>query len=271
LITAEQGNPALQETLREGMWCQVWDYADVYANLEAFKLLMASDNWADDEQMGDDELAVLNRICECMGTVRSAEMGQTNDHTVINKVKQICSTAWTDEELFSLLDYAKGSSMRSITLLRIFQRVTTDPSVFNVPIRHFKEVTDYFRSSKYQMARVAMTAAMYGADRDTKEVRRVGGRGKTEPTVIKKEHLEAAAQIPQAELDKVEAFLKAAYDKYWEEMQPDAHVLGQILVNEFCEFLNKKQGKYGQRLSPIQPSSLFEMATQIWSRHFANI
>ena len=60
LITAEQGNPELQETVREGMWCQVWDYADVYANLEAFKLLMASDNWANDEQMGDDELAVTS-------------------------------------------------------------------------------------------------------------------------------------------------------------------------------------------------------------------
>ena len=70
---------------------------------------MASDSWDVDEQMGDDELAVLNRICECMGTVRSAEMGQTHDHTVIDKVKKICSTAWTDDELFSLLDYAKGS------------------------------------------------------------------------------------------------------------------------------------------------------------------
>ena len=146
LITAEQGNPELQETLREGMWCLSWDHADVYANLEAFKLLMASDNWEADEQMGDCELAVLNRICECIGTSRSTEMGRSCDQTVINKVKKICSTAWTDAELFHLLDYAKGSTIKSLTLLRLFQRVTTDPSVFNVPIRHFKEVTEHFSS-----------------------------------------------------------------------------------------------------------------------------
>jgi len=189
-----------------------------------------------------------------MVTARSAVLGRTNDHTENNKVKQTCSTAWTDEELFSLLDYAKGSSMRSITLLRIFQRGTTDPSVFNVPIRHFKEVTDYFPSSRYQMPRVTMNAAMYGASRDTKEVRRVGGRGKIEPNVINKEHLEAAAQIPQAELDKVEAFLKAVYEKYWEEMQPHAHCLGQVLVKEFCEFLKKA----GEVWTKVKPDTTFE-------------
>jgi len=84
-ITAEQGNAALQETLREGMWCQVWSHADVYADLETFKMLMASDNWEADEQMGDDELSVLNRICECMGTVRSPEMGLTKDQAVIKE------------------------------------------------------------------------------------------------------------------------------------------------------------------------------------------
>ena len=177
LITKEQGNQELQVTLREWMWCQTWDHADVYANLDDFKMLMASDNWEADEQMGDCELSVLNRLCESLGTVRSAEMGRTMDQTVIIKVKRICSTAWTDAELVVLLDYAKGSNMSSLAILRIFQSVTTDPLVFNVPIRHFKDVTEHFPTKKYQDCRVTMTCAMYGADRE-KEVGKVGGRGK---------------------------------------------------------------------------------------------
>ena len=240
LITKEQGNQELQVTLREGMWCQTWDHTDVYANLEDFKMLMASDNWEADEQMGDCELSVLNRICECLGTVHSAEMGRTMNQTVINKVKKICSTAWTDAELVVLLDYAKGSNMSSLALLRIFQSVTTDPIVFNVPIRHFKDVTEHFPTKKYQDCRVTITCAMYGADRE-KEVKKVGGRGKIEPIVINKGHMEVAAQIDVAELNKVEEFLKSAREKYWEELQPQAHFLGQVLIKEFCEFLNKNK------------------------------
>jgi len=189
--TEEQGNQELKVTLREGMWCEVWNHADVYANLDDFKMLMASDNWEADEQMGDCELSVLNRISECLRTVHSAEMGRSMDQTVLNKLKRICSTAWTDAELVVLLDYAKGSNTASLALLRIFQSVTTDPSFFNVPIKHFKDVTEHF-PKQYQDCRISITCAMYAADRQT-EVKKIGGRGKIEPIVINKGHLEAAA------------------------------------------------------------------------------
>jgi hypothetical protein len=38
LITADQGNDCLRETLQQGMWCKVWSHEDAYApaNLEFF-------------------------------------------------------------------------------------------------------------------------------------------------------------------------------------------------------------------------------------------
>ena len=67
-INADKANPALKQTLKEGMNCKTWSHEDVYADLENYKLLMASDNWEADEQMGDDELSVINRLCECIVT-----------------------------------------------------------------------------------------------------------------------------------------------------------------------------------------------------------
>ena len=58
-INADKANPALKQTLKEGMHCKTWSHEDVYADLENYKLLMASDNWEADEQMGDDELSLL--------------------------------------------------------------------------------------------------------------------------------------------------------------------------------------------------------------------
>ena len=52
----------------------------------------------------------------------------------------------------------------------------------------------------------------------------------------------------------MEAFLKAAYEKYWEEMQPHAHFLGQVLVKEFCEFLKKT----GEVWTKVRPDTTFE-------------
>ena len=164
-ITADQGNDSLQETLRLGMWCISWAHEDVVANLDAFKLLMASDNWEADEQMGDCELAVTNRIVECMATVHSG-VGVSMDQAVIARVKRICSTAWTDSDLYTLLDYAKTTTPQALEILRIFQRLTTDPTVFNVPIRHFKDVTEAF-GLNHQWIKTSFTCAMYAADRKT--------------------------------------------------------------------------------------------------------
>ena len=112
-ITADQANAASRETLREGMWCKTWLHEDVYADLDTFKLLMASDNWEADEQMGDDELSVINRLCECMATVQK-EMGVAKDQAVIKTVKKMCSTVWIDTELYALLDYAKTSTTKRL-------------------------------------------------------------------------------------------------------------------------------------------------------------
>ena len=175
LITAEQGNDCLRETLQQGMWCKVWSHEDAYAeaNLEFFKLLMASDNWAADEQMADDELAVLNRIFECTATVHASEVGAGVDQAIINKVQKICSTAWSLNELYGLLDYAKTSTLAALELLRNFQRLTTDPTQFNVPVRHFRDVVEFF-GVEYQRIRISFACAMYVADRkNAAEVKQV--------------------------------------------------------------------------------------------------
>ena len=182
-INADKANPALKQTLKEGMNCKTWSHEDVYADLENYKLLMASDNWEADEQMGDDELSVINRLCECINTAPAGN-GLTKEQVVIRKVKTMVSTAWKDNELISLLDYAKASSPQVLEILRIFQRLTTDPTLFNVPIKHFKDVTDNF-SIEFQWVRCTFTCAMYGACR-LKETKLAGGRGKKYPLLFRK-------------------------------------------------------------------------------------
>ena len=241
-ITADQGNADLKDTLRLGMRCQVWDHEDVTKHIESFKILMASDNWEADEQMGDDELSVMNRIFECKATVHSPDLGLTKDQSIIRSVKKICSTAWTDNELYVLLDYVKSTTPQAFDLLRIFQTLTTDPLVFNVLIRHFKEMTESF-GMQYQWLKLTLTCAMYGADRTT-ETKKAGGRGKVEPTVITQKHLKNVLSIPADDLMKVEAFLRTSVQHYWLDLQSSSHALGPPLLKEFGAFLQKVGRKW---------------------------
>ena len=120
--------------------------------------------------------------CQCSKEFASARLPSPRSNSKLglvrtrrssNKMVQCCSTDWTEADLLSLLDYGKTTTAGAPLLLRIFQKLTTGPTQFNVPVRHFKEVVEHF-GVKHQYVRTSFTCAMYGADRKSeKEVKHV--------------------------------------------------------------------------------------------------
>ena len=100
--------------------------------------------------------------------------------------------------LYILLDYIKASTRPAFDLLRVFQILTTDPTVFSVPIKFFKEMTEV-SGLEYIFMKLTMTCAMYGANRDLqkKEVKLAGVRGKVQPVVITSQTLKIAKALDQ--------------------------------------------------------------------------
>ena len=107
-INVDNANPDLQETLRLGMHCLVWEHADVVREISTFKVLMASDNWDADDVMGDDELAIIARMYDAMDTEKMA-VGVSKDKAIIRQVQRICSSLGTETMLYILRDYMKAS------------------------------------------------------------------------------------------------------------------------------------------------------------------
>ena len=152
------------------------------------------------------------------------------------------------------MDYNKGTTPQAFALLRIFQSLTTDPSVFNVPIKHFEEVTEVF-GLEYAWVRLTMSCAMYAADRDPKagETKKAGGRGKVEPIVSTLQTLKTVIALDPEDLEKIETFLADGVQRYWYDMQSQ---LGEPLLKELGASLRKIgcRWKKLQRRRPSTPS-----------------
>lgn len=100
-ITAPDANPGLQEVLDSGLVCQVGPCAVVATKLEAFKVLMASDNCVGDEQMPEDDAWIIVRMKELADTASSVlyQSAFSFDQHVLSSVKQCFGTTWSDKEL----------------------------------------------------------------------------------------------------------------------------------------------------------------------------
>ena len=70
-LSPDLGNDSQQLALTRGVLCIAWSWSDVQANLEDFRLLMASDNKDADTSMTDSELHVIGDV---IGKITAHEM-----------------------------------------------------------------------------------------------------------------------------------------------------------------------------------------------------
>ena len=111
----------LHDALLHGVETDVWSHQDVSDNAEAFKALMATDNFDAAWALAEDEFGILGRLS---GVGRSIQprAGETLWRAVYNSVRPFLGNRWSEKDLLCIYGFVATADPEKVRFLRAFSR-----------------------------------------------------------------------------------------------------------------------------------------------------
>lgn len=161
-LSFDLGSDSQQLALTRGVLCITWSWSDVQANLEDFRLLMASDNKDAETSMTDSELHV---IADVIGEIAAHNMilGSTLDGTLTIYSIKHASSSWDSADLHLFIDFSKEFASRKFDFVLLVANWLCQSARFAVPTKLFRLI---LKNTKpvHQWVRALWVIRLYGAD-----------------------------------------------------------------------------------------------------------
>ena len=203
----------LREVMDKGLWMEIWDYEFVMENMEAFKALMASDNYDAGYGLAEDEQCLCARMFMAKNELR-CQPGVNQWTGVLAETLKFAGKQWQEDDLKIFWDFVKTVPKISMDYWQALHRVVCDPAVFEVTTDVFKNCFNKM-DPKYVYTRLAFLVRAYCSSTDPtrKECSHVGGRA--QGTAVQKSHVEAYNALTKDVKKNVEECIKVVMCKYW--------------------------------------------------------
>ena len=211
LVPAEEAE--LREVMQNGLFMEVWEYEFVVQNLEAFKALMASDNFDAGYGLAEDEQSLCARMFLAMKEVRIPP-GMSHWTVVLQETKKFAGKAYREEDLEHFWEFVKTTPQLSMDYWRAVHRIVCDPAVFEVPPEVFKQCFNKM-DPKYVFTRLAFVVRAYCSSTDPKKNECIQVGSRSQGNAVKKTDVEAWQKIPPKAKTKIEEYIKEIMLKYW--------------------------------------------------------
>ena len=163
----------LRDCLEQGIFMEVFRYADVAAHHEAFVAAMASGNFDASFSMAEDELAMMLRLSDAMHSL-NAKAGRSLFETVLDQVAPLAAGNWSQNDLARFWNFCSTTDKTKLRFMAAFYRYMVDAVAFRIVSGFFQNVCGV--NAKYQAVRLALVVVQISADpgADCREPRRAG-------------------------------------------------------------------------------------------------
>ena len=199
-------------TMSDGIFFEVFSYADYIAHKNEFHALMASDNFDAGFSLAEDEVQLITRMQQVLGSIQITD-GMSHFEAVKGEMEKFAGARWNDADLINFYNYAKTASPSVLEFTAIYQRFICDPTTFQVSSRFYSQLST--TPSNLQMLRLAMIVRQQTSDEDT-ECQTIH-KFKV-ANAMKPQHWEFYKEIRKDWLLTLDGFAGSVFKKYWKEL-----------------------------------------------------
>ena len=227
LMVPDEGQAALMDHLRHGMYYEVLDYRAIKEEREAVVGLIAADNFDAGFALGQTEIQLLRVISDTMQVHVRPPIGFSQFDVVRDAVERSAGQRWSPNDLAGMFNLCKVIGDVHLEFLHDFVLGFIDQDVMAVKTTCFAAAAKIAPQAPW--VKIALLCTQYMSQ--DSHLEKAGG--KTYGVQVSKKQWDKFQRFSGAELLKLESFLSAVFAKYRSLSGTSEEALGRELPGFF--------------------------------------
>ena len=227
LMVPDEGQAALMDHLRHGMFYEVLDYRAIKEEREAVVGLIAADNFDAGFALGQTEIQLLRVISDTMQVHVRPPIGFSQFDVVRDAVERSAGQRWSPSDLAGMFNLCKVIGDVHLEFLHDFVLGFVDQDVMAVKTTCFAAAAKIAPQAPW--VKIALLCTQYMSQ--DSHLEKAGG--KTYGVQVSKKQWDKFQRLSGAELLKLETFLSAVFAKYRSLSGTSEEALGRELPGFF--------------------------------------